>query len=276
MEIGELETNEPSCARNTQREIHKRVFGSIDSLMIAGSASTSKRRRLTTTDLMESQIAKEKLAAAKQNYGRDIRVFETTTSSQTSNEPTNDEEPDEFFEFTAEDYYRILATKKEDKVMKTKKLREAEEAARRSRITKAVIRVRFPDNHTLEATFHPSETMQNLIDLIIKVVARPDLPFHIFTTPPKKQIKDMSQDFYSAGFAPGAIVYFSYDEPKGNGDGDVAFLKEDVMALKGVEQEKPMVDQGTTEPVAVAAPPPVQERKAATDKKMVKPKWLKM
>lgn len=35
------------------------------------------------------------------------------------------------------------------------------------------------------------------------------------TTPPKKQIKDMSQDFYSAGFAPGAIVYFSQDLPKG-------------------------------------------------------------
>ncbi|KAI3503525.1 hypothetical protein L1887_31968 [Cichorium endivia] len=248
--------------------------------MRADSTSTLKRRRLTTTDSMESQIAKEKLAAAKQNYGRDIRVFETTTSSQTSNELTNDDEPDEFFEFTAEDYYRILATKKEDKIMKTKKLREAEEAARRSRITKAVIRVRFPDNNTLEATFHPSETMQNLVDLLNKVVARPDLPFYIFTTPPKKQIKDMSQDFYSAGFAPGAIVYFSYDQPKGDGDGDVAFLKEDVMALKGLdliaEQEKPPVDQGPTEPVAVVAPPPVQERKPAADKKIVKPKWLKM
>lgn len=35
------------------------------------------------------------------------------------------------------------------------------------------------------------------------------------TTPPKKHIKDMSQDFYSAGFVPGAIVYFAYDIPKG-------------------------------------------------------------
>lgn len=35
------------------------------------------------------------------------------------------------------------------------------------------------------------------------------------TTPPKKQITDMSQDFYSAGFAPGAIVYFSYDQSRG-------------------------------------------------------------
>ncbi|KAL8259846.1 hypothetical protein R6Q59_027799 [Mikania micrantha] len=36
-----------------------------------------------------------------------------------------------------------------------------------------------------------------------------------YTTPPTKQIEDTSQDFYSAGFAPGAIVYFSYDQPKG-------------------------------------------------------------
>ena len=35
------------------------------------------------------------------------------------------------------------------------------------------------------------------------------------TTPPKKKIKDMTQDFFSAGFIPGAIVYFLYDLPKG-------------------------------------------------------------
>ena len=35
------------------------------------------------------------------------------------------------------------------------------------------------------------------------------------TTPPKKQIKDLSQDFYTAGFIPGAIVYFAYDISKG-------------------------------------------------------------
>ncbi|XP_024975912.1 plant UBX domain-containing protein 1-like [Cynara cardunculus var. scolymus] len=232
---------------------------------------------------MDSQFAKEKLDAAKQNYGRDIRVFETTTTSKTSNEPIIDEEPDEFFEFTAEDYYRILATKKEDKFLKTKKIREAEEAARRSRITKAVIRVRFPDNHTLEATFHPSETMQSLVDLLTKVVAQPNLPFYIYTTPPKKQIKDMSQDFYSAGFAPGAIVYFSYDQSKGDdhvGAASGPFLKEDIMLLKGLElvaeEEKPEVNQGATKLVAAGGSPAVQERKPAADKKMVKPKWLRM
>jgi hypothetical protein len=42
-----------------------------------------------------------------------------------------------------------------------------------------VIRVRFPDHHTLEVTFHPSETIQSLVDLLMKVVARPELPFYI-------------------------------------------------------------------------------------------------
>ena len=105
--------------------------------------------------------------------------------------------------------------------------------------------MRFPDNFTLEATFHSSETIQTLFDLLTKVIARPDLPFYLCedtillcisfsrdtlfllvlssqcgciadTTPPKKQIKDFSQDFYSAGFVPGAIVYFAYGVPKGN------------------------------------------------------------
>ncbi|GAV86859.1 LOW QUALITY PROTEIN: hypothetical protein CFOL_v3_30285, partial [Cephalotus follicularis] len=109
-----------------------------------------------------------------------------------------------------------------EKYLKTRKIREAEEAARRSRITKVVIRVLFPDGHTLEA-FHSSETIQSLDDLLTEAVAQPELPFYIctltsgclaYTTPPKKQIKDMSQDF-SAGFVLCAIVYFAYDLPIG-------------------------------------------------------------
>ncbi|CAJ2646536.1 unnamed protein product [Trifolium pratense] len=189
------------------------------------------------------------------------------------------EEPEEFYEFTAEDYYKILATKKVDKFLKTRKLREADAAARRSRITKAVIRVRFPDNHTLEATFQPSDTIQNLIDLLNKVIAQPESHFtYVNTTPPKKLIRDVSQDFYAARFCPGAIVYFSYDVSKGDGSDDGAYLLEEVMSLKSAN------DQGQTSKPLQSAPvsaepivqaPAVEERKLAK-KKIVKPKWLKM
>ncbi|XP_057482086.1 plant UBX domain-containing protein 1-like [Actinidia eriantha] len=96
---------------------------------------------------------------------------------------------------------------------KTRKIREAEEGAGRSSTTKVVIRVHFPDDYTLEATFHPSEAIQNLVDLN-SVVAQPELPFYIYTTPLKKQVKDMLQDFYAAGFVPSAIVNFSFDLPR--------------------------------------------------------------
>ncbi|WRX22607.1 UBX domain - like 10 [Theobroma cacao] len=175
-----------------------------------------------------------------------------------------------------------MASKKEDKFLKTRKIREAEEAARRSRITKVVIRVRFPDNHTLEVTFHPSETVLSLVDFIKKVIARPDLPFHIYTTPPKKQMRDMTQDFFSAGFVPGAIVYFSYNLPK---DDDAAatnsapFLQDEIMSLKGLEviAEQPEPVQSAPEPAATsAAPAPVAQESKPTEKKPAKPKWFKM
>lgn len=239
-----------------------------------------KRRRHTNIDSMELESAKARLDAAKEKFGREIHVFETFTPSASPTVSSNSEETDDFYEFTAEDYYRLLATKQEDKFLKTRKIREAEEAARRSRVTKAVIRVRFPDNHTLEVTFHPSETFQSLVDFLRKVVAQPDLPFHLYTTPPKKLIKEMSQDFYSAGFIPGAIVYFSWDVPKGDDTATAncgPFLCEDIMSLKGLEvvTEQPESVQSAPEPVVVNPPPVAQEQKPA-GKKPVKPKWLKM
>ncbi|XP_010248852.1 PREDICTED: plant UBX domain-containing protein 1 isoform X2 [Nelumbo nucifera] len=243
-----------------------------------------KRRRLTSFDPMEADIAKTKLAAIAEKLGREIRVFETSPTSVTTDKapatPISNDEPDDFYEFTAEDYYRLLATKKEDRFLKTRKIREAEEAARRSRMAKAVIRVRFPDNYTLETKFNPSETLQSLIDLLMKVVARVDLPFYLYTTPPKKQIKDMSQDFYSAGFVPGAIVYFSYDLPKGDenaAEPSGPYLQDEIISLNGLDlipepaqSVDPAANSVTVEPSSIA-----QERKPV-EKKTVKPKWLKM
>lgn len=249
----------------------------------APSALPFKRRRLTNIDPMEAEAAKAKFDAIKEKFGREIRVFQTSAHSPSSNQVPNMEETDDFYEFTAEDYYRVLGTKKEDKFLKTRRIREAEEASRRSKITKSVIRVRFPDDHTLEVIFHPSETIQSLVDLLVKVVARPELPFHIYTTPPKTQIKDMAQDFYTAGFIPGAIVYFSYDLPKDDDCTDAdsgPFLQEEIMALKDLElcieknrEAEPV--QPSPEPVPAAPSPVVQEQKPS-EKKTVKPKWLKM
>ncbi|KAI3474964.1 hypothetical protein Pfo_030275 [Paulownia fortunei] len=226
--------------------------------MTVDSSPAWKRRRFIAVSPMDSESAKARLAAAREKYGREIRVFETSVVSATPSNVSGVEETDDFYEFTAEDYYRLLATKKEDKYLKTKKLRDAEEAARRSRMTKAVIRVRFPDNLTLEVSFHPSETIQSLVDLLNKVVAHPELPFYLSN-------KDMSQDFYSAGFVPGAIVYFTYDVPKG---GHV-FAKFGIRGSTGRACPPAHTRTGDNQPSVVPEQKP-------SDKKKIKPKWLKM
>lgn len=43
----------------------------------------------------------------------------------------------------------------------------------------AVVRVQFPDNFVLEATFHPSDPISLLIDLLRKVVMLPNETFYI-------------------------------------------------------------------------------------------------
>ncbi|KAE8661616.1 SWI/SNF-related matrix-associated actin-dependent regulator of chromatin subfamily A member [Hibiscus syriacus] len=209
-----------------------------------------KRRRFTNIDSMEAASAKAKLDAAKEKFRRDIRVFETAGPLPTQNEVPNTEESDDFYEFTAEDYRRVMATKKEDKFLKTRKIREAEEAARRSRITKAVIRVRFPDNQTLKVTFHPSEMIQCLVDLITKAIARLDLPFYLCD---------------EAAAADSA-----------------AFLLDDVKSLKGLEviagAEQPAPVQSAPETAAGASTvsSPVVQANKPSDKKPAKPKWFKM
>jgi hypothetical protein len=54
------------------------------------------------------------------------------------------------------------------------------------------MRVRFPDGYILEADFLPSERIHSLVELLMKVIARPDLPFYIC-----KFLYSLGNDSYS-------------------------------------------------------------------------------
>ncbi|CAN6448976.1 unnamed protein product [Victoria cruziana] len=249
--------------------------------------SREKKRFCWSIDSMEAdEDAQVKLVSMAAELGRDIRVFRNSTSIMPSDvtssaSVSNNEEEDDFYEFTAEDYYRILSSRKEDKVLKTRKIREEEEAARRSKFTKSVIRIRFPDGYIVEAKFHPTETVENLMEFVKKIIAQPDIPFYIYVTPPKQQLRDMSKDFFSVGFVPGAIVYFSYDLPKdeeGKDESSPPFLRSDIMALAGlgIATQQAETLEPPPEPVAADMPGGGVSGSRPVAKKPVKPKWFKM
>ncbi|XP_020193253.1 plant UBX domain-containing protein 1 [Aegilops tauschii subsp. strangulata] len=232
----------------------------------------------------------DKLKAVSQELGHEIRIFTSTTFELMTSKlaKADQEEDDDFYELQPSDYYKLISNRlaEQSKVLKTRKIREAELAAQRARLTKAVARVRFPDGYILEAEFHPSEMVHSLVDLLMKVIARPDLPFYLYTVPPKKRIMDTSQDFYTIGFVPGANVFFSYDLPEGselNTDAVKSgpYLREEIRTLDGLSLQSEPSDQPDDSKTnsdsahqsyafqSDSAPPP------AANKKSAKPKWFK-
>ncbi|XP_037486063.1 plant UBX domain-containing protein 1-like [Triticum dicoccoides] len=231
----------------------------------------------------------DKLKAVSQELGHDIRIFTSTTFELMTSKlsKADQEEDDDFYELQPSDYYKLISNRlaEQSKVLKTRKIREAELAAQRARLTKAVARVRFPDGYILEAEFHPSETVHSLVDLLMKVIARPDLPFYLYTVPPKKRIMDTSQDFYTIGFVPGANVFFSYDLPEGselNTDAVKSgpYLREEIRTLDGLSLQSEPSDQPddsktNSDSAHQSYAFQSDSAPAAANKKSAKPKWFK-
>ncbi|XP_010907763.1 plant UBX domain-containing protein 1 [Elaeis guineensis] len=245
-----------------------------------------KRMKLSDSMAAGADEAQTKLAAIAEELGREIRVFKSSENSLASHvasaTSTAEEVEDNFYDLTPEDYYQLMSDKAgvQSQILKTRKTREAEASARRARITTAVIRVRFPDGCILEANFQPSEKIQSLVDLLIQVVAQPELPFYLYTTPPKERIRDMSKDFYSAGFAPGAIVYFSHDLPKESNSAVTnkgPYLRDDIFSLQKTVPILEQVDLNCSKPehVVVENSPAVFKPKPVMNKS-TKPRWLKL
>uniref|UniRef100_A0A0E0KS18 UBX domain-containing protein n=1 Tax=Oryza punctata TaxID=4537 RepID=A0A0E0KS18_ORYPU len=262
------------------------------------TTSCSSNIRLAEKHYCISGKSQDKLKALAYEYGHEFRVFSSATfESMTSNLPAADqEEDDDFYELQPADYFNLVSnrigalsktmnlTAEQSKVLKTRKMREAELAAQRAKIKKAVMRVRFPDGYILEANFHPSETVQSLMDFLKKVISRPDLPFYLYTVPPKKRIQDTSLDFYTIGFVPGANVFFSYDLLEGselNTDcvKSGPYLCEEIRMLDGL----PIVQEPVHQPIDSAMNSSSAHKSDVSqsdfappaNKKPAKPKWFK-
>ncbi|KAG8065035.1 hypothetical protein GUJ93_ZPchr0004g38920 [Zizania palustris] len=157
----------PLCPRRRKRE--------ADELLLPMDLDAAESHSQQTTD---------KLKALTDEFGREFRVFSNTSFEPISSKlPASDqeEEDDAFYELQPADYFNLISNRigEQSNILKTRKMREAEIAAQRAKRTKAVMRVRFPDGYILEANFHPSETVHSLVDLLMKVIARPDLPFYL-------------------------------------------------------------------------------------------------
>ncbi|XP_054449238.1 tether containing UBX domain for GLUT4 isoform X2 [Pteronotus mesoamericanus] len=129
--------------------------------------------------------------------------------------------PDEFFEVTVDDVRRRLAQLKserkrlEEAPLVTKAFREAQAKEKLERYPKVVLRVLFPDRYVLQGFFRPSETVGDLRAFVRSHLGNPELPFHLFITPPKTTLGDHTLTLFQANLFPAALVHFGAEEPTG-------------------------------------------------------------
>ena len=149
----------------------------------------------------------------------------------------------------------------EGKHLMTRQMREAENARKAASYGPVPIRVEFPNNFVLQASFAAAAPLAELQELV-RAALTPEAAakFYLFTTPPKTEIKDMSVSFYAAGLVPAARVHVGFKnwEPAGAGE---SFLRPEVVKMmdkppaRGVTMGKEEKKVSSEENVAGAGPP---------------------
>jgi tether containing UBX domain for GLUT4 len=93
-------------------------------------------------------------------------------------------------------------------------MREAEAAARAAAAGAVAVRAELPGGLVLQAAFPAAAPLAELRALVARALAPAAAAggFHLFTTPPKAVLRDMSASFYSAGFVPAARVHVGLND----------------------------------------------------------------
>lgn len=119
---------------------------------------------------------------------------------------------DDFFEITREDvrlmYGDLQAQKSnlEDRPLETQKLRDQRLSKEEKRYDFTIIRLSFPFDHlVLQAVFKPSDTIEELVNLVKQFVNVDD--FYLYTAPPKK-VLDNKSTFLKEKLVPAALIQF--------------------------------------------------------------------
>lgn len=128
-----------------------------------------------------------------------------------------DDLPEDVFDLTLQDLKSMLGSLKkaqnEESVMMTKQMREQEQDLKALKYPNTAIRVCFKNRTYLQGIFRPKETAAALYKFVADNIklddnSPDDLDFVLYTSPPRKDIKDMKKTLFEHQLCPAAQIYF--------------------------------------------------------------------
>lgn len=98
----------------------------------------------------------------------------------------------------------------------TRDLRHNMENEKLKKLINVEIRIRLPDLTHLQASFKANETIGHVISFVKSALMNPELPFHLFISPPKKYLTDPTQILVSqCKMGPRNLLFLEWDMSSG-------------------------------------------------------------
>lgn len=103
-----------------------------------------------------------------------------------------------------------------DGPLMTKALRQKMEDEKTESIKSIQIRIRLPDQTHLEALFKSTETIGDVLSFVSSSLSQPNLPFRLFTNPPKVFFLDSTATLVrKCKFSPRTLLFFEWNHNAG-------------------------------------------------------------
>ncbi|OWZ23710.1 hypothetical protein PHMEG_0001346 [Phytophthora megakarya] len=176
------------------------------------------------------------------------------------------------------------------KNFRTQAMRELDELKRKRVFQTALIRVQFPDRAVMQASFHPNETIQDVMDHVTECLAEQykTSKFYLYVTPPTQKLAT-TKTLAELNLVPAALTYLSWMEEVPQTEvASIGFYFRSDLLMDEHAESKESVDMlhnaAYPKPLQLEPPPfetktelqVEQTRQSAQAKSAKKPSWLKL
>ncbi|TNV72829.1 hypothetical protein FGO68_gene15520 [Halteria grandinella] len=202
------------------------------------------------SEIEKIQQQREKALLATKIQDRDIKVFQISTSG-TSNLKNYLMELDSIeqerlkaLKLSEEKYeeainnahvLKVLAENEKNSKFRNKRQEELERIVKQPVYTTALVRIRFPDDYVIQGTFGALERLDKVYKFVKENLFFQDREFYLYETPPKKVLKDQTENMKALRLVPSSMLYFGWSDLDQTMSSDGPFLHMEKLREKIVQ-----------------------------------------
>ncbi len=106
----------------------------------------------------------------------------------------------------------LIRENKKREVFRDKRQIQIDQLKSQGSYTRSRVKIRFPDNMVIVASFGAKETVQDVYDFVKSHLLVPERAFILFETPPKRVLSTMSSRLVQIKLVPSCTLYFGWTD----------------------------------------------------------------